>query len=159
MTGREQELIDTVDARTDHNTYERCFCVRREAVWRREGRYITHIEPLFPGYVFVETQDPEAFYLQLKKIPKFSRLLGKDIREKTAGTPEHRTDGRTGKKTEKRRTAEKRCPSKASELQEGAEFKKESKLRKGVSSLYRRPGWWCPLPAAPGCWRCPGFLL
>ena len=102
MTGREQELIDTVDARTDHNTYERCFCVRREAVWRREGRYITHIEPLFPGYVFVETQDPEAFYLQLKKIPKFSRLLGKDIREKTAGTPEHRTDGRTGKKTEKR---------------------------------------------------------
>lgn len=79
MTGREQELIDIVDARTDHNTYERCFCVRREAVWRREGRYITHIESLFPGYVFVETQDPESFYLQLKKIPKFSRLLGKDI--------------------------------------------------------------------------------
>ena len=96
MTGREQELIDTVNTRTDHNTYDRCFCVRREAVWRREGRYITHIEQMFPGYVFVETNQPEAFYLQLRKIPKFSRLLGKDISELT---------GRKG--LSKRRSAEK----------------------------------------------------
>ena len=96
MTGREQELIDTVNTRTDHNTYDRCFCVRREAVWRREGRYITHIEQMFPGYVFVETNQPEAFYLQLRKIPKFSRLLGKDI------------SGLTGRKgLSKRRSAEK----------------------------------------------------
>ena len=96
MTGREQELIDIVNTRTDHSTYERCFCVRREAVWRREGRYITHIEAMFPGYVFVETKNPEAFYLQLKKIPKFSRLLGKD------------TSGLTGRKDiTKRRSAEK----------------------------------------------------
>ena len=96
MTGREQELIDTVNTRTDHNTYDRCFCVRREAVWRREGRYITHIEQMFPGYVFVETKNPEAFYLQLKKIPKFSRLLGKD------------TSGLTGRKDiTKRRSSEK----------------------------------------------------
>ena len=96
MTGREQELIDIVNTRTDHSTYERCFCVRREAVWRREGRYITHIEAMFPGYIFVETKNPEAFYLQLKKIPKFSRLLGKD------------TSGLTGRKdVTKRRSAEK----------------------------------------------------
>lgn len=96
MTGREQELIDIVNTRTDHSTYERCFCVRREAVWRREGRYITHIEAMFPGYVFVETNQPEAFYLQLRKIPKFSRLLGKDI------------SGLTGRKgLSKRRSAEK----------------------------------------------------
>lgn len=96
MTGREQELIDIVNTRTDHNTYDRCFCVRREAVWRREGRYITHIEQMFPGYVFVETKNPEAFYLQLKKIPKFSRLLGKD------------TSGLTGRKDiTKRRSSEK----------------------------------------------------
>ena len=79
MTGREQELIDVIDARTDHNTYRRCFYVRREAVWRREGRYIVHVETLFPGYVFVDTEEPEKFYMELKKIPKFSRLLGKEL--------------------------------------------------------------------------------
>lgn len=81
LTGKEQELIDAIGARTDHNTYERCFCVRRESVWRRAGRYIAHIETLFPGYVFAETANPEAFYLQLKKIPQFSRFLGKNTEE------------------------------------------------------------------------------
>lgn len=94
MTGREQELIDTVNARTDHSTYERCFCVRREAVWRRGGNYIPHVEALFPGYIFAETEDPEAFYLQLKKIPGFSRFLGKNVIEKKQIT------GKRCKKTE-----------------------------------------------------------
>lgn len=79
MTGREQELIDSIEDRTDHSVYKSCFFVRREAVWRRGGQCITHVETLFPGYVFIDTETPMELYFQLRKVPKFSKLLGKDV--------------------------------------------------------------------------------
>ena len=36
------------------------------------------IEPLFPSYVFVETDTPEDFFFALKQVPKLTKLLGSD---------------------------------------------------------------------------------
>lgn len=78
MTGREQDMIDLLVDLADRQSYHRVFFIRRETVWRREGRCIVHTEALFPGYVFVESDDPEKLYMELKKIPKFSKMLGKE---------------------------------------------------------------------------------
>ena len=82
MTGREQELVDLITDRQkavnelinvggqsagdeaykrtdDSRTRDRCFVIKREVVWRRQGECIKHTETLFPGYVFVDTESPQ----------------------------------------------------------------------------------------------------
>ena len=36
---------------------------------------------MFPGYIFVETQSPEEFYRQLKEVPQYTKILGKEESE------------------------------------------------------------------------------
>ncbi len=78
IAGGERKLIDSIERIADRQSYRRCFYMRREAVWRRQGECVTHIETLFPGYIFIETETPGKFYGQLKKVPEFSKLLGKE---------------------------------------------------------------------------------
>ena len=47
----------------------------REDVWRKDGIGHISIKRLFPGYLFIETDDPVQIYEELKKIPHFTRLL------------------------------------------------------------------------------------
>ncbi len=82
MTGKEQETADAIDRVLAGSCYERCFVIRRECVWRLEGRLRIHVEPLFPSYVFVEVDEMrkagtagELFHA-LKRVPKLTRLLG-----------------------------------------------------------------------------------
>lgn len=77
-TGSEQELLTVMDRVFDHRLYQRCFYIKREAIWRRSGKCVIHVEALFPGYVFIQTENPEEIYLRLKDIPQFAKMLGKE---------------------------------------------------------------------------------
>ncbi len=66
--GKEQELIDAIRERAGEKIAGRCFLMRREVVWRREGRCIPHVETLFPGCVFAEDDGKENFTGCLKEI-------------------------------------------------------------------------------------------
>ena len=62
--GKEQELIDAIRGSAEEETRQigqHCFLLRRETVWRREGRCIPHVETLFPGCVFAEEDGKENF--------------------------------------------------------------------------------------------------
>lgn len=74
-TGKEEELIRVIDKMTEGVCYQDCFYIKRERVWRRGGDCIVHIEPMFPGYIFVSTDMPETLFEKLKQIPRFTRLL------------------------------------------------------------------------------------
>lgn len=76
ITGKEQELVQAVDRVLQRKGYQRCFVIWQESVWRLEGSYKTCFRPLFPSYVFVETDTPREFYFALKQVPKLSILLG-----------------------------------------------------------------------------------
>lgn len=78
QTGKEQEFIEIINKAVGHRTFKRCFFVKRERVWRKNGKCIIYTEPLYPGYIFVETQFPEEFYSQLHQIPQFSMFIGKN---------------------------------------------------------------------------------
>ena len=108
ITGKEQELVDVIGKVLDEKnkrevcvengktntgksgvkcqvddikkpkSFEKCFIIKRECVWRREGRYQVHIKPLFPSYVFVQTDTPDKLFDDLKRIPKLTKLLGYD---------------------------------------------------------------------------------
>ena len=39
------------------------------------GEYEVDLYPLFPAYVFVVTDDPQRLFLELKRVPKLTKLL------------------------------------------------------------------------------------
>lgn len=75
VTGREEELVRMVKKTVSRGLYKDCFVVYYERLWRRQGRSIIHVERLFPGYVFIEADEPEGLYLGLKHVPAMARLL------------------------------------------------------------------------------------
>ena len=78
ITGKEIETAAVIDRIVDRSCYTKCFVIQRECVWRIEGRCQVYIKPLFPSYVFVETDTPDDFFYALKHVPKLTKLLGCD---------------------------------------------------------------------------------
>ena len=90
-TGKEEELIagmHRMDRLKKKDSIGECFMIRAEWLKRLGGKWRLQVRPLFPGYVFAETDRPEELYLRLKEIPKFSRLLGSGSFEFTALEPD-----------------------------------------------------------------------
>lgn len=76
ISGKEKTVVEAIDNILSGEGYERCFVPQRECIWRIEGKYRIHTEPLFPSYVFAETDTPESFFFALKRVPKLTKLLG-----------------------------------------------------------------------------------
>lgn len=74
-TGKEEEMRLLIEREAGHELYERCFYIKRERIWRRDGQCIVHVETMFPGYLFVITDQPKELYWRLKDIPQFTKLL------------------------------------------------------------------------------------
>lgn len=80
-TGEEEELKQWLDARNKAAVFSRCFVPLYEDVRRHEGKSRISIRRLFPGYLFIDTEEPEAIVDFLRSIPKFTRMLGMDEEE------------------------------------------------------------------------------
>lgn len=78
ITGKEKELVSMIENIVAGEGYDKCFVIQHECIWKIEGQYRLHIEPLFPSYVFVETDSPEEIFLKLKRVPRLAKLLGSD---------------------------------------------------------------------------------
>lgn len=76
IAGKEEDLMVFIRALLGRENYEACFTVHAEWMKRLGGEWQIQIKPLFPGYVFIETQEPERIFMELKTVPGFSRLLG-----------------------------------------------------------------------------------
>ena len=55
---------------------EECFLPKYELMKRKEGEWHKVKELLFPGYLFVQTDNPEQLNARMRAIPVFMRLLG-----------------------------------------------------------------------------------
>lgn len=75
VTGKEEETKNVIDKELSRQFFEDCFYIRRERVWRRDGQCIVHLETMFPGYLFISTDQPEEVYTELKAIPQITKLL------------------------------------------------------------------------------------
>lgn len=59
-TGREEELVREVQKIVPPQMYEECFVIWQERIWRKQQKSIVHMEPLFPGCVFLTCREREA---------------------------------------------------------------------------------------------------
>lgn len=78
VTGKEEETKNVIEKELGRQFFKDCFYIRRERVWRRDGQCIVHLETMFPGYLFICTDQPETLYVELKKIPQITKLLRAD---------------------------------------------------------------------------------
>ena len=75
-TGKEEELAGIVRRNVSHALYGSCFSMKRELLKRLGGRWTAVTETMFPSYVFLETEQPERLFYELKRLPEYTRLLG-----------------------------------------------------------------------------------
>lgn len=74
-TGKEEKLVEMVRRVVPRNLYGKCFVAYHEQLRRRQQENQLHIERIFPGYVFITSDQPEPLFLCLKKVPAMSKLI------------------------------------------------------------------------------------
>ena len=69
--GNEKKTEEFVTNLLPEDICTRCFHITRRRLRKREGQWREESEELLPGYVFIETSQPEAVYRELKKASKY----------------------------------------------------------------------------------------
>lgn len=68
--GGEERIEDFVAGLLPKSVKARCFHLIRGRIKKYEGQWRTVYEDLFPGYVFIDTDEPDRVYKELKKTPR-----------------------------------------------------------------------------------------
>ena len=76
QSDNEQSVMALLEHMAEPGIYRRLFVPMFEDVRKRNGRAGIRLRRLFPGYFFVDTDQPDRVFTLLKKIPEFTRLLG-----------------------------------------------------------------------------------
>lgn len=71
----EHRLCSKIKDRVSKELYSDCFVPQVEYLFKKDGIFEKRIKPLFPGYVFVITNNIRDFYDSLKRINGFKKLL------------------------------------------------------------------------------------
>lgn len=80
-TGREESVRQVCIKYLPRDTYVDIFIIRFNRSKRYYGKWHKECEVMFPGYFFIETEEPERVYEALKKVPELTGFLGRDKEE------------------------------------------------------------------------------
>ena len=81
-TGKEEWVVTCCNLLLhDDSCLNRCFIPYSKRLRKRRGEWIERTEILFPGYVFMVSDDPTRLYQALKQIPDLTKMLGRDKKE------------------------------------------------------------------------------
>ncbi len=67
--GREEELAEEIRRTVPPYLYDEVFVIRNERIWRRQGRSVLHLEPLFKGCVFLTCRETEPLFQRMSRVP------------------------------------------------------------------------------------------
>ena len=66
-TGREAEMAEKLNRVYSGESDKPCFVLSKERSWRMGGIYHIGVEPMFPGYIFVDTDDDIRIIRRIKR--------------------------------------------------------------------------------------------
>ena len=75
-TGTEESVRKQCERLVHHHAMERCFIPYQEQLKRYMGQWHKEMMPLFPGYVFADSQDVDLLFGELKRVTGLTKLLG-----------------------------------------------------------------------------------
>lgn len=61
-----------------NSLYGECFHLTKHMRKKFHGRWMDMQEKLLPGYVFITTENVEELFLELKRVPMLTNILGRD---------------------------------------------------------------------------------
>ena len=76
VSGQEERTVILVESMISEGILESCFIPTRRLRKKFQGAWHEVTEKLFPGYVFLITEQPRLLYEELKRIPRLTRMLG-----------------------------------------------------------------------------------
>lgn len=74
-TGQEEKMLKLFETRVALEFSVQFFCPKYEASHKKKGIRTVVKRVLFPGYLFLDTEQIEETCLQLKKFPEFAKIL------------------------------------------------------------------------------------
>lgn len=78
MTGQEERIANKCETMISKSILNECVVIHYEYMKKYHGRWHKEKKVLFPGYLFVVTDHLDDLFIQLKRIPDFTKLIGKD---------------------------------------------------------------------------------
>ena len=78
MTGREETVKDMCKRHIDKKQYNDIFVIRFDKAKRYYGTWHKEKEIMFPGYIFIDSNNPQQIYEHLKNVPELTKMLGRD---------------------------------------------------------------------------------
>lgn len=77
-TGREELAKMLIEGIIPDDLFEACRIVMYETKRKYEGKWHIEKRKMFPGYLFLKTEDIDRIFFALKKVPRFTKLLRPD---------------------------------------------------------------------------------
>ena len=77
-TGNEEKLVEMIRRIVPQKYYGECFAIYAEQLWHRQQENQIHVLRLFPGYIFISSDDIEQLFRCLKKVPAMSKIMASD---------------------------------------------------------------------------------
>lgn len=80
-TGKEESVRQVCKKYLAEESYMDIFIIRFNRAKRYFGKWHRECEIMFPGYLFIDTENPRDVYEELKQVPEITKLLGRDAEE------------------------------------------------------------------------------
>lgn len=80
-TGGEEKAKQMCRRLLNKEAYTDIFVIRFDKAKKYYGKWHKEKKIMFPGYMFVDTDNPGEIYEQLKKVPEFTKILGREKSE------------------------------------------------------------------------------
>ena len=77
-TGREETARDMCRKLLNKESYTDIFIIRFDRAKRYYGAWHKEKKIMFPGYMFIDTDNPGDIYEQLKNVPELTKILGRE---------------------------------------------------------------------------------
>ena len=75
VTGKEEQAKTEIEKIAANENYSRCFIPQKKECRKYHGSWTVIEKALFPGYLFLETEQVEGIFFDLKKLPQFAKVL------------------------------------------------------------------------------------
>ena len=78
-SGMEKKTEDYIKRMIPGHLYKRCFHPVRHTLRKFQGQWKDWFDVLIPGYIFLESDDIEGFYQEVRKNTRYLNILGKSF--------------------------------------------------------------------------------
>lgn len=78
VPGKEKEAAELMERTVDRRLWKQCRVLKKQKLFRVEGKYFLSREDMFPGYMFIETDKPVQLGSALERSREYPKLIGND---------------------------------------------------------------------------------